>query len=67
MLVNLFKSIQSFLERLKILNEISLSTEMKGSLGRTLAQVLSILALSTKEMSQSRLGAPIHWYVYLCR
>jgi hypothetical protein len=45
-LVNLFERIQLFLERLRNLNWISLTAEIRESLGKTLAQVLSILALS---------------------
>ncbi|KAI0253332.1 hypothetical protein BJV78DRAFT_1152997 [Lactifluus subvellereus] len=59
-LVILFERIQFFLQRLKIYTGIQLTTEMRELLGKIMAQVLSILALSTKEMNQSRISEPIH-------
>ncbi|KAI0252123.1 hypothetical protein BJV78DRAFT_1352556 [Lactifluus subvellereus] len=54
-LVNLFERVQFFLQRLKIYNGIPLTTEMTELFGKIMAQVLFILALSTKEMSQRRI------------
>ncbi|KAI0249076.1 hypothetical protein BJV78DRAFT_1354551, partial [Lactifluus subvellereus] len=54
-LVNLFERIQFFLQRLDIYIGMQLRTEMKDVLGKIMAQVLSILALSTKEMTQGRI------------
>ena len=56
MLVNLFERIQSFLQRLKIYTTIPLTTEMMELLGKIMAQVLSILALSTREMKEWRIS-----------
>jgi predicted XRE-type DNA-binding protein len=56
MLVNLFERVQFFLQRLKIYNGIPLTTEMMELFGKIMAQVLLILALSTKEMSQRRIS-----------
>ena len=56
MLVNLFERVQFFLQRLKIYNEIPLTTEMMELFGKIMAQVLLILALSTREMSQRRIS-----------
>ena len=54
-LINIFERIEAFLTRLKIYSGISLTTEMTTRLGKVLAEVLTILALSTKEMK----GRPI--------
>ena len=56
MLVNLFERIQLFLQRLKIYITIPLTTEMMELLGKIMAQVLSILALSTREMKEWRIS-----------
>ncbi|KAI0245848.1 hypothetical protein BJV78DRAFT_1158332 [Lactifluus subvellereus] len=58
-LVNLFERIQFFLQRLDIYIGMQLTIEMKDVLGKIMAQVLSILALSTKEMTQGRISEPI--------
>jgi hypothetical protein len=55
-LVNLFERIQFFLERLNIYTGIPLTTKMTELLGKIMAQLLSILALSTKEMTQRRIS-----------
>ncbi|KAI0248658.1 hypothetical protein BJV78DRAFT_1234383, partial [Lactifluus subvellereus] len=54
-LVNLFERIQFFLQRLNLYTGIQLTSEMRELLGKIMAQVLSILALSTKEMNQNRI------------
>ena len=59
-LVNLFERIQLFLQRLNIYTGIQLTIEMRELLGKIMAQVVSILALSTKEMNESRISEPIH-------
>jgi hypothetical protein len=56
MLVNLFERIQIFLQRLGIYTGIPLTTAMTELLGKIMGQVLSILALSTKEMTQRRIS-----------
>jgi hypothetical protein len=53
-LVNLFERVQFFLQRLNIYNGIPLTTEMTELFGKIMAQVLFILGLSTKEMTQKR-------------
>jgi hypothetical protein len=55
-LVNLFERIQFFLQRLNICNGIPLTIDMMELFGKIMAQILLILALSTKEMSQSRIS-----------
>jgi len=54
-LVNLFERIQLFLQRLKFYVTIPLTTEMIELFGKIMAQVLSILALSTREMKEWRI------------
>ena len=49
-LVKLFERIQFFLQRLAIYTEMSLTTEMTELLGKIMGELLSILALSTKQM-----------------
>ena len=55
-LVNLFERIQFFLERLNIYTGIPLTTKMTELLGKIMAQLLSILAHSAKEMTQRRIS-----------
>jgi hypothetical protein len=55
-LVNLFERIQCFLQRLSIYIGIPLTAAMTELLGKIMGQVLSILALSTKEMTQKRIS-----------
>lgn len=55
-LVDLFEQIQAFLTRLNIYSGIPLTTEMTTMLGKIMAEVLSILALSTKEMQEGRIS-----------
>jgi hypothetical protein len=68
-LVDLFERIQAFLTRLNIYSGISLTTDMITLLGKVMAEVLSILALSTKEIQQKRISEHIlyedaFWYSY---
>jgi hypothetical protein len=58
-LVNLFERTENYLKRLSIYSGIPLTTEVIEILGKTMAQVLSVLALSTKEMKQRRISEPI--------
>jgi hypothetical protein len=51
-LIDLFERIQSFLARLNIYCGIPLTTEMTTMLGKIMAEILIILALSTKEMQE---------------
>jgi hypothetical protein len=55
-LVNLFERIQFFLQRLSIYTGVPLTAAMTDLLGKIMGQVLSILALSTKEMTQRRIS-----------
>ena len=58
-LVNLFERIRFFLQRLNHYTTVPLTPEMTLLLGKIMAQVLSVLALSTKEMKERRISASI--------
>ncbi|KAI9465552.1 hypothetical protein BJY52DRAFT_590110 [Lactarius psammicola] len=53
-LASLFERIQGFLQRLEIYNGTPLTPAMTEVLGKIMGEVLSIFALVTKEMKQSR-------------
>lgn len=55
-LLDLFERIQNFLTRLNIYSGIPPTTEMTAILVKIMAEVLSILALSTKEMQERRIS-----------
>ena len=52
MLVNLFERIHFFLQRLKRYTGITLTNELKELLGKIMAELLRILSLSTKAMTE---------------
>ena len=58
-LVNLFERVQFFLQRLNRYTMMPLTSDMTLLLGKIMAQVLSILALSTKEMKEMRISGSI--------
>ena len=64
-LINLFERTQYFLQRLNHYTATSLTPEMMELLAKILAQVLSVLALSTKEMKERRISALIFRYFFL--
>jgi len=53
-LLDLFESIENFLSRLDIYTKIPLTTAMKDVIVKILAEVLSTLALATKQVKQGR-------------
>ncbi|KAH9966859.1 hypothetical protein BC827DRAFT_1153178 [Russula dissimulans] len=57
-LLSLFERIHLFLQRLNCYNGIPVTTAMLELLGKIMAQVLSILALSTKVMRERRISKP---------
>ena len=57
--MDLFERVRFFLQRLNITDRIQLPTEMMELYANIMAQVLLILALSTKEMAQSRFSEQI--------
>ena len=58
-LVHLFERIHSFLQRLDRYTAIPLTPDMTLLLGKIMAQILSVLALSTKEMKERRISGSI--------
>jgi len=56
LLLELFERIQAFLTRLNIYSRMPLTTEITTMLGKIMAEVLTILALSTKEMQERRIS-----------
>jgi len=58
-LVNLFERIHFFLQRLNRYMALSLTLDMTLLLGKIMAQVLSVLALSTKEVKERRISGSI--------
>jgi len=59
-LVCLFERVHLFLERLNHYNNTKLTIAFTELLGKIMAQVLHVLALSTKEMKSRQLSASIH-------
>ena len=53
-LVNIFERIENFFRRLENYTEIPPTPEMMDIIGKILVEVLSILAIATKEMKQGR-------------
>ena len=59
-LIHLFERIHLFLQRLNGYTMIPLTNEFTELLGKIMAQILSILAISTKVMAQRRVSASLH-------
>ena len=59
-LIHLFERIHFFLQRLKSYTGIPLTDEMTELLGKIMALLISILALSTKTMTERRISMLIH-------
>ena len=59
-LINLFERVQFSLQRLHRYTTIPLTPDMTLLLGKIMAQVLSVLALSTKEMKDMRISESTH-------
>lgn len=59
-LVHLFERIHFFLQRLKSYTGILLTEDMIELLGKIMAVLISILALSTKVMTEGRISVLIH-------
>ncbi len=67
-LVDLFECVENFLNRLRIYTEIPFSPSMSGIITKIMVEVLSVLALATKQIKQGRLSK---WFciifIYLVR
>ena len=55
-LVDLFECVGNFLTRLNVYTEMPLTHEMMDMLVRIMVEVLSVLALATKQIKQGRLS-----------
>lgn len=55
-LIDLFERINFFLQRLSIYTEIPLTNDFTELLGKIMAELLSILAISTKEMTDRKMS-----------
>jgi len=53
-LVELFGRIESFIKRLGVYSQLSLTTEMLEVLVKIVAEVLSVLSIATKEVKRKR-------------
>jgi hypothetical protein len=58
-LIHLFERIHFFLQRLKSYTGMPLTKELTELLGKIMAQLLSILALSTKTMTERRISESV--------
>ena len=59
-LIPLFERINFFFQRLNTYTKIPLTEELTELLGKTFTQLLSILAISTKEISDGRMSGSIY-------
>ena len=64
-LIHLFERINFFLQRLKTYTEIPLTNESTELLGKIMAQLLSVLALSTKAMTDRKISESIRSLCFL--
>jgi hypothetical protein len=55
-LIDLFERINFFLQRLNIYSEIPLTNDFTELLGKIMAELLSILAISTKETTDRKMS-----------
>jgi hypothetical protein len=53
-LVDLFECIANFLKRLRIYTDLPLSSSMKDIVVKIMVELLSVLALATKQIKQGR-------------
>lgn len=53
-LVDIFECIENFLRRLKIYTEVPPTPAMTDILGKIMVELLSVLALATKQINQGR-------------
>ena len=62
-LVDIFERMETFLRRLEIYTEVPPNQEMVDTITTIMVQVLSILAIATKEMKQGRISKS---FLYNC-
>ena len=58
-LIHLFERINFFLQRLNVYTEVPLTNDLTELLGKIMVQLLSILAISTKEMTDRKMSESI--------
>ena len=59
-IIRLFERINFFLQRLNIYTKIPLTNDFTELLGKIMAELLSILAISTKEMTDGKTSELFH-------
>ena len=64
-LENLFEHVQSFLQRLDHCTIVPFTPEMTELLAKIMAQILSVLAFSTKEIKERRISRSFHSISFL--
>jgi hypothetical protein len=64
-LVDLFECVANFLSRLRIYTEVPFDTMMTSIIVKILAEVLSVLALATKQIKQGRFSKRLVTYICL--
>jgi hypothetical protein len=60
-LIELFEKMNDFFVRLKTYTDIPSTPEMTNAMGKIMAEVLSLLAIATKEMKQGRTSESISY------
>ena len=58
-LAELFECVANFIGRLRIYSEIPFEPSMSGLIMRIMVEMLSVLALATKQIRQGRLSTPL--------
>jgi len=61
-LVDIFECIENFLSRLKVYTETKPTPAMTGTMIKILVEMLAVLALATKQISQGRLSTSCSIY-----
>ena len=55
-LVDVFERVEMFFRRIEVYTEVPMTAEMRGVITHIMAEVLSILGIATKEITQSGLS-----------
>ena len=63
--MDLFECVANFLGRLRIYTEIPSTPNMSGILVTIMVEVLSVLALATKQIKQGRFSKPLTGHLYI--
>jgi hypothetical protein len=57
-LVNMFERVENFLRRIDVYTKIELTPAMAEYVAKIMAELLSVLAIATKQITQRRLSKP---------